>query len=277
MGKELSSKRDEAIIKLLNLKDYTKKEIHERLSKELRYKGKSWDIQLSKKLHSLIKEKEIELSSDSSRYPKYTAKKNPNSIAQADGALFNLNMGEFLLRNHESVFFDISRSRKNHKSNLDQEYTKNLIELLGIYLFSMLVRSYDVPCVIKGKNVKKSRDKKKTIANKKEFEELRSSWLSKALSLEEGWLKTSRLFDSLIHEFAKFDNNGKYNEKVKPTKESWNNTRIKMAQSFEKLYPYTNKNILKVMDKSDEVLISLKKKANEDPISDDLLEILTKK
>ena len=186
-------------------------------------------------------------------------------------------MGEFLLRNRELVFSDISNSRRNHKSNLDQEYTKNLIEFLGIYLFSMLVRSYDVPCVIKGKDVKKSRDKKKTIENKKEFEELRNSWLSKALSLEEGWLKTSRLFDSMVHEFAKFDDKGKYDEKTKPTKESWNNARIKMTQSFEKSYPYTNENMLKVMDKSDEVLISLKKKANKDPISEDLLKILTRK
>ncbi len=90
-------------------------------------------------------------------------------------------------------------------------------------------------------------------------------------------MKTSQLFDSLVHEFSKFDNNGKCDEKAKPTKESWNNTRIKMAQSFEELYPYTNENMLKMMDKSDEVLISLKKKVNENPISDDLLKILTRK
>ena len=65
-----------------------------------------------------------------------------------------------MLKNYGLILVKISKSRKNKEPIIDDNYTKSVIEFLGMYLFSMLIRSYDVPKVMKGNMLKKLRRKK---------------------------------------------------------------------------------------------------------------------
>lgn len=267
-------KREEIIISILKIRDCTASVINNKLPKELQYTSKTWNVQLSKKLSRMVKQNLIEKK----KKKKYSIKKTKEDVAQLEGTLFNLNLGTTLFSNREKILLELSRSRKNKKNTIDDDYTKSIIEYLGIYLFTMLIRSYDVPMIMRGNKLKKSRSKKDNVSNSKKYDNLRRNWLSKALSLEEGVLKTSSIFNDLIVEFADFISQYDKSNQIEKPSERFYNAKQRMVNSFfEHLYPQTSKIILNTIKKSDKNLNYLKGKSNADPkLSNDLLEILTK-
>lgn len=277
------NKREDAIIKILQVKDCTLSEIHQKLPKELQYSTKTWNVQLSKKLRKMIDDKLIQKIEENTHYPKYTTKKDPNIIAQLDGTAFKLNAGMQLFGHHEKVLTEIAKL-KNKELTFDEHYTKSVIELLGIYLFVLLTSSYGVPMIIKGKQLQKARNKKKNEERAKEYEELRKNYLSKALSLEEGYFKTSSLLSDLIIQLYLLQDKSHKLEKDQITKkdtigkQNFERTLGKMINAFDQLYPQTSGMMLNARLKSDKGIDYLKRKSVNDPrLSEDLLELLSRK
>ncbi len=279
MGNMLD-KREEAIMNVLQRGNFTLSEINERLPIKLRYTSKTWKVQLSKRLATMKdKKKIIDKIEENIPYPLYTIKKTHESITQLDGSIFNLNLGTTLFNNRGKIIKEIGRSRTNKDLTIDDNYTKSVIEFLGIYLFSMLIRSYDIPMKINANEFKNSRNgKKENDVRGRKYNELKKCWLSKALSLEEGVLKTSSIFNDLIVEFADFIKEYDKTKTINKQNKRFMDAKERMIYSFEKQYPQTSGMILNVMSKSDDNLNYLKKKDNtKNPISKDLVELLTKK
>ncbi|CUR51807.1 Putative ATP-dependent Lon protease [Nitrosotalea devaniterrae] len=225
--------RGETIMKFLqNNGNSTFREINMHLiEKGLEYQAKG----LNRKLSDMIKDDLIERLEQKPR-TLYRIRIDSHTISKIHGMYFKESMKSRFQINFEKIFNEISDTDKMKNITPEQSYVKTCIEFLGLYVFVALIESTIVPMKIQ----KQTNDKKGN--------ELRKTWLSNTLSLEDGIVKTSLTFEKMI----------KYFKRSKD--ESNPKTRQRIMSSFIQLYPQTSGIILdsKFMEDIDNFLDILK-------------------
>lgn len=168
------------------------------------------------------------------------------------GTFYKEYVGNTLLKNSDKIFEEITS--KNKIKNSDEAYLKKWIEFFGLYVFTALMESNAVITKIQDEETRKlyqpisTQFKNKKITKKEYlkqqkalFEEFNKqkptrqikqeqfihSWLSKALSLENGSKLGRTSFIKMMNGFRKSDN------------ETSMKTMLRVDETLKKLYPQT--------------------------------------
>lgn len=162
----------------------------------------------------------------------YRIRLDSNKILEIHSIYFKEYMRSQFMNNFESIFDEISNKNKTQKE-IELSDLKTWIEFFGLYVFTALIES----TVITTKLEKQ---------NGKEAYMLIHTWLTNALSLEQGVMRSSLTFEKMLKGFKK--------SKHEPI----NKTIQRMVSSLSKLYPQTTDIILNMGKRSDEVFDIIK-------------------
>ena len=197
----------------------------------LKIKGKELKGKfLNKILQQMIEEdKNIERLPEKPRAV-YRIRLDTDKILEIHGTYYKEHMRNQFIINLDNILIEITK--KNKVVDKDQNYLKSYIEFLGLYVFSALMESIGI--------MRKMKEKDQSDV---ETYKMIHTWLSSALSLEDGLSSRSSLtFERLMKDFKK-------------TKKETNQvTQGRLIETLKKLYPQTSEIFLNMGMKSDEFL-----------------------
>lgn len=231
-NERLDTKGKKILEFLQNNGSSTYRQIEEFLTKcNQSYSGKK---ALNRKLSDMIKEGLIERFDQKGERSKYRIRLDTNKILEIHSTYYKEHTRNQLIINSDMILMEIAK--KNNVTDSDQNYLKSYIEFFGLYVLTALMESVAI--------IGKMKSKKQ---NEIETYKMIHTWLSNALSLEEGLSSRATLtFEKMLNNFKK------------SKQESNQITQVRIIKTLDQLYPQTTDIILNNGIKSDEFLDIIK-------------------